>query len=101
MQAFAHEPWRRFARPLAFALTLLSLFFLLQLIPHGHANRQDEATCGLCQAAHVGVRPAVSGSIAPSVPLVPLGEVTAPSAGAATESFFSHSPSRAPPSMAL
>ena len=101
MKAFAHEPWRRFARPLAFALALFSLLFLLQLIPHAHANGQDEATCGLCLAAHVGVTPAVSAVIAPSIPLVPLGAVTAPSAGAATESLFRHSPSRAPPSLAL
>jgi len=96
MHVFAQESMRRFVRPLACALALFSLLFLLQVTPHGHANGQDEAACRLCQAAHVSATPALTG-IALSIPLVLLGEVIAPSAGAATESFFSHSNSRAPP----
>lgn len=96
MQGLAHESGRRFARPLAFALALLALVFLLQVTPHGHANGQDEAACLFCRAAHISVTPAVS-TIAPSVPLVQLGVVRAPSAGATTENFFRHSDPRAPP----
>jgi hypothetical protein len=96
MQVFAQQSMRRFVRPLACALAFLSLFFLLQITTHGHANGQDESACRLCQAAHVSATPALTG-IALSVPLVLLGEVIAPSVGAATESFFSHSNSRAPP----
>jgi hypothetical protein len=96
MQAAVHPYMRRLSKPLAGALVLLSLFFLLQIISHGHANGKDEAACRLCQAAHASVTPAISGILL-SVPLVPLGEVTAPSVGVATKILFSHSPSRAPP----
>ena len=60
MQWFAHKSMRRIARPLVFVFALLSLVFLLQVTPHGHANRQHEAACTLCQVAHVGVTPAIS-----------------------------------------
>jgi len=96
MQLFAQESRRQFVKPLACALALLSLLFLLQVTPHGHANGQDESACWFCQAAHVSITPAISG-IALSIPLVLLGEVIAPSVGAPTESFLSHSHSRAPP----
>ena len=92
----AQKPGRQLARSLAFALTLLSLLFLLQVTPHGHANGQDEAACRLCQAAHLGVIPTVS-EIVSSVPLVPVSEVGATDLGIAAESFFRHSDPRAPP----
>jgi len=97
MQALSQESVRRFARPLACALAVLALVFLLQVTPHGHSNGQDEAACRLCQAAHLSVTPALSGIVL-SVPLVPVGEVAAPSAGTARESFFRHFDSRGPPS---
>jgi hypothetical protein len=96
MQQLGHESRRGLARCLAFALALLSLVFLLQVTPHGHANGQDEAACRLCQAAHVSATPAVS-EIVLSVPLVPVGEVVAPDASTVTESFFGHFDSRGPP----
>ncbi|MGB7845632.1 MAG: hypothetical protein WBL63_08470 [Candidatus Acidiferrum sp.] len=96
MQAAVHPTMRRLSKPLACALALVALLFLLQVMPHGHANGQDEAACRLCQAAHVSVTPAISGTML-SVPLVPLGEITAPNVGGSTKDFFSHSPSRAPP----
>jgi hypothetical protein len=96
MQQSAHEPRRRLARSLALALALLSLVFLLQVTPHGHANGHDEAACRLCQAAHLGVVPTVS-SITASVPLVPVSEVATLSLGIVSESFLSHSDPRAPP----
>lgn len=100
MQEFAPGPWRRMAKPLACALALIALVFLLQVTPHGHANGQEEAACLLCQAAHVSATPVISG-IAVSVPLVLVGEVSAPKISAATESFFRHSDPRAPPSEVL
>jgi len=100
MQLLANKSGRGLARPVAFALAVLSLLFLLQVAPHGHANGHDEAACQLCQAAHVSVTPVVSGIVL-SVPLVPVGEIAAPSAGVASESFFSHSDPRAPPAEVL
>jgi|SRR5580658_1653206 hypothetical protein len=97
MEWLAGKSGRRTARSLTFALALLSLVFLLQVTPHGHANGQEEAACRLCQAAHISATPAVSGVVV-SVGLVPVGEVAAPSIGSATESFLRHSDPRAPPS---
>jgi len=90
----------RIARPMAVAIAVLSLLFLLQVTTHTHANGQDEAACRLCQAAHIGVAPAVSGIVL-AVPLVPVGEVVASQAGPAVESFLLHSDPRAPPAEAL
>lgn len=100
MQRFAHKSMRRVARPLAFALALLSLVFLLQVAPHGHGIGQDEGACRLCQAAHVGVTPAISGIVL-SVPLVPVGEVAASSVRPSLEIFLRHSDPRAPPAEVL
>lgn len=100
MQGYAHESRRRIAKQLAIALALLAVIFLLQVIPHGHNNGQDEAACLLCQAAHLRATPAVCGIVL-STPLVQLGVVKAPSASATTESFFSHSDPRAPPAEAV
>jgi hypothetical protein len=100
MQGFAHKSMRRIARPLAFALALLSLVFLLQVTSHGHANGQDEAACRLCQAAHISVTPAISGIVL-SVPLVPVGEIAAECVHPSTEIFYSHSDPRAPPAEVL
>jgi len=86
----------RMARPAALALALLSLLFLLQVTPHTHANGHDEAACRLCQAAHIGVTPAVSGIVL-TIPLAPVGEVAAKHLVRVTESFLSHSDPRAPP----
>ena len=90
MQGLVHKSGGRIGRPLALALALLSLLFLLQVTPHTHTNGQDEAACGLCQAAHVGATPAVSGIVL-SVPLVAVGMISAPIVLAANENFFSHS----------
>jgi|SRR5271169_3488651 len=100
MRGLGQASGRRLAKPLAFALALLSLVFLLQVTPHGHANGQDEAACRLCQAAHIGVTPGLSGIVL-SVPLIPVGEVVAPSIVTATEALLSHSDPRAPPAEVL
>ena len=98
MLAVAHPFLRRLAKPLAIALGLLSLLFLLQVTTHAHANGQDESACRLCQIAHLGVAPAVSVQVL-SVPLFSYGRVTATVTLHVSESFSEHSPSRAPPSL--
>ena len=89
----------RFAKGLAIGLALASLLFLLQVTPHGHANGQDEAACRLCQAAHIGVTPALA-AVTLSVPLTEFGVVFLQTTKTAPETAASNSPSRAPPSIA-
>ncbi|HEY1469192.1 MAG TPA: hypothetical protein VGF61_09105 [Candidatus Acidoferrum sp.] len=96
MLAVAHPFLRRLAKPLAIAVGVLSLVFLLQVATHSHVNSQEELTCCLCQAVHVA--PAVSVLVL-SASLVFYGEVTAPVAISISECFSEHSPARAPPSL--
>ena len=96
MLVVPHSNLRRLAKPLALALGLLSLLFLLQVTVHSHANGQDESACRLCQVAHLGVAPAVTALLL-SVPFVSFGRVQARTAHATSETFSAHSPSRAPP----
>ena len=91
-----HPIFRRLARPVALTLALLSLAFLLQVTPHFHANGQDEATCRLCQVAHLGVTPAVA-VVSFSIPIVSLGEVVVCSGVSFAKPPSGHSSSRAPP----
>jgi hypothetical protein len=91
------QSWGRFAKPALVGLAVLSLVFLLQITTHGHANNQDDRACLLCQAAHLGVAPAIAAVIL-TAPLMVLAEVSAPLLLAENEAFFSHGPSRAPPS---
>ncbi len=97
MQSVAHSLSRRLFKPLAFSLALLSLLFLVQLVPHAHAKSHDEAACRICQVGHIGVTPAVS---APSlsVPFIAFGQVAPVAILISSQNFTSHSPSRAPPS---
>ena len=97
MLVVAHPFLRRLAKPLAFALALFSLVFLLQVTTHFHANGQDESACRLCQVAHLGVAPPVSALVL-SVPLVSFGQVAANLTPELSEFFSEDSPSRAPPS---
>jgi hypothetical protein len=96
MHVLGQKRGRPLAKSLALALALLSLLFLLQVTPHGHANGQDEAACRLCQAAHMGVIPTISGIVL-SIPLAPISEVEPSELTAVAESFFNHSDPRAPP----
>jgi hypothetical protein len=91
-----HPIFRRLARPVALTLALLSLAFLLQVIPHSHANGQDEATCSLCQVAHLGVATAVA-VISFSIPFVSLGQIAITSEVSLTEHPSGSSSPRAPP----
>lgn len=90
------RPNRRLATSVAVAVALVSLFFLLQVAPHSHANGQDDPACRLCQVAHIGVAPAVCAAL-PLLILLYFGEILAPVRVHFTEPFFAQSPSRAPP----
>ena len=89
---------RRLATCVAFSLALVSLFFLLQVVPHSHAGGHDEPNCRLCQVAHLGIAPCISVTLL-SLVLLYFGEVLAPLSLHITESFSAQSPSRAPPSL--
>lgn len=88
------------ARVGAFAIALLCFVFLLQLVPHEHANGGDEATCPICQAAHVSATPVVS-AIVITVPLFAVDEVCLPYIGTTSDSVLTHADPRAPPAQAL
>jgi hypothetical protein len=87
---------RRLATCVAFSLALVSLFFLLQVVPHSHSGGHDEPNCRLCHAAHLGVAPTVSVTLL-SLVLLLFGEILALLRLHFTEPFYAHSPSRAPP----
>ena len=89
---------RRLAACVAFSLTLVSIVFLLQVVPHSHSGGHDEPNCRLCQAAHLGVAPTVSVTLL-SLILLFFGEILAPFCPHFAEAFSTHSPSRAPPSL--
>ena len=89
---------RRLAMCVAFSLALVSLFFLLQVVPHSHAGGHDEPNCRLCQVAHLGIAPSITVTLL-SLVLLYFGEVLAPLCLHITESFSAQSPSRAPPSL--
>ena len=91
-----HSIFRRLARPVALALALISLAFLVQVTPHFHANGQDEAACRLCQVAHLGVAPAVA-VVALSIPIVSCGEVAVCPEVSFAEPPSGRSSSRGPP----
>ena len=98
MLSVAHSFSRRLFKPLALSLALLSLFFLVGVIPHAHANTQEGATCTICQVAHLSVTPAVS-AVIQSAPLVNTGQIVPVEIVVPTPVFSSHSLSRAPPSL--
>jgi hypothetical protein len=82
----------------AFSLALVSLFFLLQVVPHSHSGGHDEPNCRLCQAAHLGVAATVSVTLL-SLILLFFGEILAPLCSHVGEPFSSHAASRAPPAL--
>ena len=98
MQRRGTQPSRRLVVSVAVALALVSLFFLLEVVPHTHANGQDDPACGLCQVAHMGVAPIVS-VVLLSLVLLVYGEIATPFSQSFTDAVFVQSPSRAPPSL--
>ena len=98
MFSVAHSLSRRLFKPLALSLAVLSFFFLVGVFPHAHANTQEEATCTICQVAHLGVTPAVT-AVIQCAPLVNSGQIVAVEILVSAQVFSSHSLSRAPPSL--
>ena len=83
-------------RVLAFALVVLFVVFSAQAQGHSHEKGQNEATCQLCQAAHVGAAPE-SATLWLFTPLSASGYVEPFVVAFHQEFFFHDSPSRAPP----
>ena len=97
-QVTGPRPSRRLAISVAIALALVSLFFLLQVAPHSHANGQDDPACRLCQVAHISITPAIS-AVLPVLILLYFGEILAQIRLHFSEPFSAQSRSRAPPAL--
>src|SRR5215469_2323291 len=84
-------------RLLALSLAVLLVVFVCQAASHLHANGQGEATCQVCQAAHVAPAPQ-AGILVLHAPFAATGYVQPFLSSLHEELFFHDSPSRAPPS---
>jgi hypothetical protein len=85
-------------RVLAVTLALVFAVFLTQVATHTHQDGQNETTCQVCQAAHLGtILP--SAAFSAHIPLQPAGYVEPLVVAFHQEFFFHDSPSRAPPSL--
>ncbi|HUE51375.1 MAG TPA: DUF2946 family protein [Terriglobales bacterium] len=92
-----HNTGRNSIRVLALTLAALFVLFAAQALTHTHADGQNEATCQLCQAAHLGPVPATG--IASLISLLLATGYVQPFVVPIHQEFFFHdSPSRAPPS---
>ncbi len=100
MSIFAQPRLKQVTRILTFVLAIVSVVFLAQLVPHAHANGQDEAACRLCQVVHLGVAIGIV-ALALAAVLVCVGSVPAPAIAGYSRIFTAHSPSRAPPAFLL
>src|SRR5271169_583826 len=89
--------WNGWARGVALGLSLLVFSLVFHGVSHVHRNGQDEAACQTCQAAHVGIYPAVSAPTLPT-PLPAAGRVQALILVLADAPVSLDRPSRAPPS---
>jgi hypothetical protein len=82
---------------LALSIAVLFVFFAAQVLFHTHAKGQNEATCQVCQAAHLGTT-STAGTTSLVAPLLAGGYVQPFVVMIHQEFFFHDSPSRAPPS---
>jgi hypothetical protein len=87
----------RSAKALALALALVFALFFAEVAIHTHENGQDDATCQVCQAAHVAPGPIIAVLI--SAPLVVFEYVPPIVTDFHQEFLFEDCPSRAPPSL--
>jgi len=95
--AFGGKTIGNWTRVLALALAVLFVVFLTQITAHTHENGQNETTCQVCQAAHLGsILP--SGTLSLFVTPLSVGYVEPFVVAYHDEFFFHDSPSRAPPS---
>jgi hypothetical protein len=91
-----HKSKHAWVRMLVFALAVLFVVFSAQALGHSHEKGQNEATCQVCQAAHIGSAPASVG-LSLLTPIPASGYVE-PFVVAFHQELFSHDcPSRAPP----
>jgi len=86
------------AGAIALTLALLFVVFVTQSGVHSHANGQDDPACGLCQVAHIGIAPAITGVLL-SLILLHFGEIPTLVCQYFAEQFSAQSPSRAPPAL--
>jgi len=85
------------ARLLALTLCLLTVFFVVSSTSHIHPNGQEDASCRLCQAAHMGISAGLATQALP-VPLVVRAEVQNFVPFVHSELFLPGASPRAPPS---
>jgi len=85
-------------RVLAVALALVALTFAVQTFSHSHPDGREQATCQLCQIAHIGIVAPSSAPVAVA-PLAPTGQIQQPILVIHEEEFSLASPSRAPPAV--
>jgi hypothetical protein len=85
------------SRALAFALALVFVLFFAEVAVHTHQNGQDDATCQVCQGAHVA--PAPVAYVLVSSPLIAFEYVRPVITAFHQELFSEDCPSRAPPSL--
>ena len=83
-------------RVLTLTLAVLFVVFLTQTSTHTHQNGQDETTCQVCHAAHLGSI-LLSGALLLCATPQSAGYVEPFVAAYHEELFFHDSPSRAPP----
>jgi hypothetical protein len=81
---------------LALSLAVVFVFSIAQVLFHSHAKGQNEATCQVCQAAHLGSAPTAR-TTSLFGPLLAAGYVQPFVLTIHQEFFFHDSPSRAPP----
>ena len=91
-----HKTRSNWVRVLALSLTVLFVFFAAQVLSHSHAKGQNEATCQVCQAAHLGSAP-TAGATSLFGPLIAIGCVQPFVLTIHQEFCFYDAPPRAPP----
>jgi len=91
-----HKSKYAWVRLLVFALAVLFVVFSAQALGHSHEKGQNEATCQVCQAAHIGSAQASVG-LSLFTPLSASGYVEPFVVAFHQELFFHDCPSRAPP----
>jgi hypothetical protein len=94
--ACGHKTRSNIVRVLAVGLAVLSILFVAQVLSHSHANGQNEATCQVCHAAHVGSGPTINALLL-AAPLSTSGLVREAVLPFHKQLFDHDSPSRAPP----
>jgi hypothetical protein len=92
-----HKTRRYLVSVFALSMAIFFVLFIGQAINHSHLKGRNEASCQVCQAAHIGSGPkALTASL--FSPLLAVGYAQPFVATIHQEFFFHDAPSRAPPS---